>query len=63
MIIFLVLTLLTLGSSADITLTLSSGSTSKIVPILQSCSCQLAVFPVYGYIYNVTVDVLTVKKY
>jgi hypothetical protein len=63
MIIFLFLIVLALGSPSDITLTLTSGPASKVVPILQPCSCQLAVFPVYGYIYNVTVDVLTAKSF
>lgn len=63
MVIFLFLIGLALASSSDITLTLTSGSASKVVPILQPCSCQLAVFPVYGYTYNVTVDVLTAKSY
>lgn len=62
MIIFLFLIVLALSSSSDITLTLTSGSASKVITILQPCSCQLAVFPVYRYIYNVTVDVLTAES-
>lgn len=63
MIIFLLLLVFVQTYSSDITLTLSSGSTSKVIPVLQACSCQLAVFPVYGYAYNATVDILTDKGF
>jgi hypothetical protein len=63
MIIFLFLIAVVIQSSSDITLTLTSGTASKVIPVLQPCSCQLAVFPVYSYFYNVTVDVLTARTY
>jgi hypothetical protein len=63
MIIFLFLLVIVLNSSSDITLTLTSGTTNKVIPMLQPCSCQLSVFPVYNYFYNVTVDVLTAKTF
>ena len=62
-IIFLFLLIILARSSSDITLTLTSGSTSRLIPVLQPCSCQLAVFPVYNYFYNVTVEVLTAKTF
>ena len=62
-IIFLFLLIILARSSSDITLTLTSGSTSRVIPVLQPCSCQLAVFPLYNYFYNVTVEVLTAKTF
>lgn len=63
MIIFLFLVAMVTSASSDFTLTLTSAGTSKVIPVLQPCSCQLAVFPVYNYTYNVTVDILTSQTF
>lgn len=51
----LIILLISLTTSTNFIITLSSKDKIKNIEPIQPCSCQLAVFPVYDYYYHINV--------